>query len=166
MPYKLCDLQSELPTETCNAFAVFMAAVSLVVAIWVRNVGESQKSGLTCSAAAQALCSALAKMCVRELRTEAPNTSVFYMAAVSLVAAVVGCFLPMAWGDTTSFKVPNHWAEWLLLCGVGGLLRHSVLISDLATLLSLEQTIVLNARCAATWKVPYWRNDRKFFLIR
>ena len=69
--------------------------------------------------AAQALCSALAKMCVRELRTEAPNTSVFYMAAVSLVAAVIGCFLPMAWGDTTSFKVPNHWLEWVLLCGVG-----------------------------------------------
>lgn len=69
--------------------------------------------------AVQALCSALAKMCVRELRTEAPNTSVFYMAAVSLVAAVIGCFLPLAWGDTTSFKMPNHWLEWLLLCGVG-----------------------------------------------
>ncbi len=67
----------------------------------------------------QALCSALAKMCVRELRTEAPNTSVFYMAAVSLVAAIIGCFLPLAWGDTTSFKMPNHWLEWTLLCGVG-----------------------------------------------
>ena len=69
--------------------------------------------------APQALCSALAKMCVRELRTEAPNTSVFYMAAVSLVAAVIGCFLPLAWGDTTSFKVPDHWLQWVLLCGVG-----------------------------------------------
>ena len=61
----------------------------------------------------------MAKMCVRELRTEAPNTSVFYMAAVSLVAALVGCFLPMAWGDTTSFKVPDRWFQWLLLVGVG-----------------------------------------------
>ena len=61
----------------------------------------------------------MAKMCVRELRTEAPNTSVFYMAAVSLVAAIVGCFLPMAWGDTTSFKVPNRWFQWLLLVGIG-----------------------------------------------
>ena len=75
--------------------------------------------------AVQALCSALAKMCVRELRTEAPNTSVFYMAAVSLVAAVIGCFLPLAWGDTTSFKMPNHWLEWLLLCGVGASLPPS-----------------------------------------
>ena len=69
--------------------------------------------------ACQALCSALAKMCVRELRTEAPNTSVFYMAAVSLVAAIIGCFLPMAWGDTTSFKVPDRWFQWLLLVGIG-----------------------------------------------
>ena len=61
----------------------------------------------------------MAKMCVRELRTEAPNTSVFYMAAVSLVAALVGCFLPMAWGDTTSFKVPDRWFQWLLLVGIG-----------------------------------------------
>ena len=61
----------------------------------------------------------MAKMCVRELRTEAPNTSVFYMAAVSLVAAIVGCFLPMAWGDTTSFKVPDRWFQWLLLVGIG-----------------------------------------------
>ena len=76
-------------------------------------------------ALSQALCSALAKMCVRELRTEAPNTSVFYMAAVSLVAAVIGCFLPMAWGDTTSFRLPSHWAEWLLLCGIGASLQHS-----------------------------------------
>jgi hypothetical protein len=58
-------------------------------------------------------------MCVRELRTEAPNTSVFYMAAVSLVAAVIGCFLPMAWGDSTSFKVPDRWFQWLLLLGIG-----------------------------------------------
>ena len=74
----------------------------------------------------QALCSALAKMCVRELRTEAPNTSVFYMAAVSLVAAVIGCFLPFAWGDKSSFKVPDHWLEWVLLCGVGASLQYSL----------------------------------------
>ena len=79
-----------------------------------------------CADATQALCSAMAKMCVRELRTEAPNTSVFYMAAVSLVAAVIGCFLPLAWGDTSSFKMPNHWLEWLLLCGVGASLQASV----------------------------------------
>lgn len=65
-------------------------------------------------------------MCVRELRTEAPNTSVFYMAAVSLVAAVIGCFLPLAWGDKTSFKVPEHWLEWALLCGVGASLQPSL----------------------------------------
>jgi hypothetical protein len=69
--------------------------------------------------AAQALCSACAKMCVRELRAEHPNVSVFYMAWVSLVAALIGCFLPKAWGDTNSFRVPDHWAQWTLLVGIG-----------------------------------------------
>lgn len=165
MPCKLCDLQSKLPRETRNAFAVFIAAVSLVVALWVRNVGKSQSSELNCLAAAQALCSALAKMCVRELRTEAPNTSVFYMAAVSLVAAVVGCFLPMAWGDSTSFKVPNHWAEWLLLCGVGGLLRHSVLISDLATLPSPEIDYLALRAVQQHGRCHTGEDVRKFSLI-
>ncbi|KAK9904222.1 hypothetical protein WJX75_007139 [Coccomyxa subellipsoidea] len=67
----------------------------------------------------QALCSACAKMCVRELRAEHPNVSVFYMAWVSLVAALIGCFLPKAWGDTNSFRVPDHWAQWTLLVGIG-----------------------------------------------
>lgn len=67
----------------------------------------------------QALCSACAKMCVRELRAEHPNVSVFYMAWVSLVAALIGCFLPKAWGATDSFRIPGHWAQWVLLVGVG-----------------------------------------------
>ncbi|BDA45883.1 probable pseudopaline exporter CntI [Coccomyxa sp. Obi] len=67
----------------------------------------------------KALCSACAKMCVRELRAEHPNVSVFYMAWVSLVAALIGCFLPMTWGATDSFRIPDHWAEWVLLVGVG-----------------------------------------------
>lgn len=58
-------------------------------------------------------------MCVRELRAEHPNVSVFYMAWVSLVAALIGCFLPMAWGATDSFRIPDHWAQWVLLVGVG-----------------------------------------------
>ena len=70
----------------------------------------------------QALCSALAKMCVRELRTEAPNTSVFYMAWVSLVAAILGCFLPRAWGDYSTFRMPDRWFQWVLQLGIRALL--------------------------------------------
>lgn len=50
----------------------------------------------------------------------------FYMASVSLVAALIGCFLPMAWGDTSSFKIPNQWYEWAMLCGVGACLYSSI----------------------------------------
>ena len=64
----------------------------------------------------------MAKMCVRELRTEAPNTSVFYMAWVSLVAAFLGCFLPRAWGDYSTFRMPDRWFQWILLLGIGALL--------------------------------------------
>jgi hypothetical protein len=76
----------------------------------------------------QALCSAMAKMCVRELRAENPNVSVFYMAWVSLIAALIGCFLPMTWGATDSFRVPSHWAEWVLLTGIGKLLCYQAAV--------------------------------------
>ena len=58
-------------------------------------------------------------MCVRELRAEPPNVSVFYMAAVSLVAAVLGCTVPSWLGFQNVFRMPSHWAEWALLAGVG-----------------------------------------------
>ena len=67
----------------------------------------------------QALCSACAKMCVRELRAEPPNVSVFYMAFVSLIAAVIGCTVPALFGFENVFRIPGHWAEWVLLVGVG-----------------------------------------------
>ena len=67
----------------------------------------------------QALCSACAKMCVRELRAESPNVSVFYMAWVSLVAALAGCFGAPLLGFTHTFRMPSHWAEWTLLAGIG-----------------------------------------------
>lgn len=74
-----------------------------------------------CCPFTQALCSACAKMCVRELRAESPNVSVFYMAWVSLLAALVGCFVTPLFGFTNTFRMPNHWAEWTLLAGIGAL---------------------------------------------
>lgn len=60
-------------------------------------------------------------MCVRELRAESPNVSVFYMAWVSLLAALAGCFVAPLFGFTGTFRMPNHWAEWTLLAGIGAL---------------------------------------------
>ena len=60
-------------------------------------------------------------MCVRELRAESPNVSVFYMAWVSLIAALFGCFVTPLFGFTHTFRLPNHWAEWVLLAGIGAL---------------------------------------------
>ena len=58
-------------------------------------------------------------MCVRELRAESPNVSVFYMAWVSLIAAIFGCFVTPLLGFTHTFRMPSHWAEWTLLAGIG-----------------------------------------------
>lgn len=73
----------------------------------------------------QALCSAMAKMCVRELRTEDPSVSVFYLALVSSIAAIIGCSLPAslitppAGMSLLGFVVPRSLTETAMLVGVG-----------------------------------------------
>ena len=84
----------------------------------------------------------MAKMCVRELRTEDPSVSVFYLALVSSIAAVIGCSLPAslitppAGMSLLGFIVPRNLTETAMLVGVGahcsarvelaGLLAHSL----------------------------------------
>ncbi|KAK9826110.1 hypothetical protein WJX81_004310 [Elliptochloris bilobata] len=73
----------------------------------------------------QALCSAMAKMCVRELRTEDPSVSVFYLALVSTIAATIGCSLPASvitpppGMSLLGFVVPRNMTETAMLVGVG-----------------------------------------------
>ena len=73
----------------------------------------------------QALCSAMAKMCVRELRTEDPSVSVFYLALVSSIAAIIGCSLPASLitpptgMSLLGFVVPRNLTEAAMLVGVG-----------------------------------------------
>ncbi len=67
----------------------------------------------------------MAKMCVRELRTEDPSVSVFYLAFVSAVAATIGCSLPATWVtpppgmSLLGFMMPRSLAEGAMLVGVG-----------------------------------------------
>jgi drug/metabolite transporter (DMT)-like permease len=71
-------------------------------------------------ASGQALFSACAKMCVRELRkTETANVSVFYLSFCSTIGALCGCFGPKILGYTGSVRMPVNAVEWLLLIGVG-----------------------------------------------
>lgn len=67
----------------------------------------------------QALCSACAKMLVRELRTESPFVSVFYLSACSLIASVFGTGIPKALGWQNAIRLPNGWVEWSFMLGVG-----------------------------------------------
>ncbi|KAK9837654.1 hypothetical protein WJX74_002242 [Apatococcus lobatus] len=68
----------------------------------------------------QAFCSAIAKMCVRELRfTDTPNVSVFYLGLCSSIGAVVGCTAPKLWGVANTFRMPNAPVEWWLILGTG-----------------------------------------------
>ena len=70
----------------------------------------------------QALFSACAKMCVRELRkTETANVSVFYLSFCSTIGALIGCFGPKILGYVGSVRLPVSSVEWLLLIGVGEL---------------------------------------------
>lgn len=70
-------------------------------------------------ASGQALFSACAKMCVRELRkTETANVSVFYLSFCSTIGAICGTFVPKLWGMEGTVRVPHDY-EWLLLLGVG-----------------------------------------------
>jgi len=67
----------------------------------------------------QALFSACAKMCVRELRkTETANVSVFYLSFCSSIGALCGIFLPKIWGLEGTVRMPHDY-EWLLLLLVG-----------------------------------------------
>jgi len=70
-------------------------------------------------ASGQALFSACAKMCVRELRkTETANVSVFYLSFCSSIGALCGIFLPKIWGLEGTVRMPHDY-EWLLLLLVG-----------------------------------------------
>ena len=67
----------------------------------------------------------MAKMCVRELRTEDPSVSVFYLALVSSIAAIIGCSLPAslitppAGMSLLGFVMPRSLTETAMLVGVG-----------------------------------------------
>ena len=67
----------------------------------------------------------MAKMCVRELRTEDPSVSVFYLALVSSIAAIIGCSLPAsliippAGMSLLGFVMPRSLMETAMLTGVG-----------------------------------------------
>ena len=68
----------------------------------------------------QALFSACAKMCVRELRkTETANVSVFYLSFCSTIGALCGCFGPKIFGYEHTVRLPYNHVEVLLLLGVG-----------------------------------------------
>jgi len=66
----------------------------------------------------------MAKMCVRELRTEDPSVSVFYLALVSSIAAVVGVSLPASLvtpppGMLLLGWVTPTWRSGAMLVGIG-----------------------------------------------
>ncbi|KAK9865750.1 hypothetical protein WJX84_008399 [Apatococcus fuscideae] len=68
----------------------------------------------------QAFCSAISKMCVRELRfTDTPNVSVFYLGFCSTIGAIIGCTVPKLWGVENTFRLPNEAIEWWLILGTG-----------------------------------------------
>lgn len=75
---------------------------------------------------AQALFSACAKMCVRELRkTETANVSVFYLSFCSTIGAICAIIIQTFLGVENAIRLPHNW-EWLLLIGVGELFLHDV----------------------------------------
>ena len=72
----------------------------------------------------QALFSACAKMCVRELRkTETANVSVFYLSFCSTIGAICAIIIQTFLGVENAIRFPHDW-EWLLLVGVGELFLH------------------------------------------
>lgn len=78
----------------------------------------------------QAFCSAIAKMCVRELRfTDTPNVSVFYLGLCSSIGAIFGCTAPKLWGVENTFRMPNAAVEWWLIVGTGVLKSVHILAS-------------------------------------
>ena len=67
----------------------------------------------------QAVFSACAKMCVRELRkTDTANVSVFYLSLCSTIGATIGLVISMIWGAGQGLMLPHAW-EWALFAGIG-----------------------------------------------
>ena len=67
----------------------------------------------------QAVFSACAKMCVRELRkTDTANVSVFYLSFCSTIGASIGLGISMVWGSGQGLMLPHAW-EWALFAGIG-----------------------------------------------
>lgn len=67
----------------------------------------------------QAVFSACAKMCVRELRkTDTANVSVFYLSFCSTIGATAGLGISMTWGSGQGLMLPHAW-EWALFAGIG-----------------------------------------------
>ncbi len=69
----------------------------------------------------QALSSACAKKCVRELRTENPSVSVFYLSWVTSAAAAIAIFIQIALGKPVgkAIPVPGTFLGWALFLAVG-----------------------------------------------
>lgn len=67
----------------------------------------------------QAVFSACAKMCVRELRkTDTANVSVFYLSLCSTIGASIGLGITMIWGSGQGLMLPHAW-DWALFAGIG-----------------------------------------------
>lgn len=69
----------------------------------------------------QALSSACAKMCVRELRTENPSVSVFYLSWVTSTAAAIAIFIQIAIGKPVgkAIPLPGTFLDWALFLAIG-----------------------------------------------
>ena len=67
----------------------------------------------------QAIFSACAKLCVRELRkTDTANVSVFYLSLCSTIGATIGLGISIVWGSGQGLMMPHAW-EWALFAGIG-----------------------------------------------
>ena len=89
----------------------------------------------------------MAKMCVRELRTEDPSVSVFYLAFVSSIAAIIGCSLPAslisppAGMSLLGFIVPRNLTETAMLVGVGACCSSRPELADCSCLATMLRTV-------------------------
>ena len=106
-------------------------------------------TSLSHDAILQALFSACAKMCVRELRkTETANVSVFYLSFCSTIGAIVGCFGPKIFGYEHTVRLPYNYVECLLLLGVGQCLQLSFISPLTLHLMPACLHLFLNSYCS------------------
>lgn len=87
--------------------------------VFTRHIFVSLQPVLDVETFLQAVFSACAKMCVRELRkTDTANVSVFYLSLCSTVGASIGLSITMMWGSGQGLMLPHAW-DWALFAGIG-----------------------------------------------